>query len=100
MGFPGGYLRLFENTEDGARREVKEETGIEVEIIRILGTLSGKRTGVWVGTIDIVYEGRVIGGELQSSMEGQSGWFSLDEVRDQLAFDYINVIELLGSASI
>ena len=96
MGFPGGYLRLYETVEDAARREVKEETGMDVEIIRILGTLSGNRPGVWVGTADIVFEGRVIGGKLQNSIEGRSGWFTLDEIRDNLAFDYAKIIPRLN----
>ena len=37
-GLPGGLLDLGERLADGARREVLEETGVEIEVKDVVGT--------------------------------------------------------------
>lgn len=39
--FPGGLMELGESTEDTARREVREETGLELGELRLIGVYSG-----------------------------------------------------------
>jgi 8-oxo-dGTP diphosphatase len=92
-GLPGGYLKLHETAEAAAQRETLEETGLQVELLRVLGTLSGKRPRIWVSTVDIVFEGRVLGGELRPSPEGRPCWVNLEEVRSRVAFDYLKILE-------
>ncbi|MGH7493312.1 MAG: NUDIX hydrolase [bacterium] len=94
-GLPGGYLKLDETVEAAAQREVLEETGLQVELVGVLGTLSGKRPGLWVSTVDIFYAGRVTGGELRGSREGRPCWVRLAEVRSQVAFDYLRILDRL-----
>src|SRR3712207_4034746 len=40
-----GYLEAFETAEDAAVREVKEETGLDVVVERVLGTYSCRPIG-------------------------------------------------------
>lgn len=40
-GLPGGLMELGESLEDTARREVKEETGLNIGELRQLGVFSG-----------------------------------------------------------
>ena len=39
--FPGGLMELGESTEDTARREVREETALELGKLRLIGVYSG-----------------------------------------------------------
>lgn len=39
--FPGGLMELGESTEDTARREIREETGLELGKLRLIGVYSG-----------------------------------------------------------
>lgn len=41
-GVPGGFLELGESTEEAGRREVLEETGLEIGNLDLVGVFSGK----------------------------------------------------------
>ncbi|WP_242277032.1 NUDIX hydrolase [Bacillus cereus group sp. BfR-BA-01446] len=41
-GVPGGFVELGESTEEAGRREVFEETGIEIGILQLISVFSGK----------------------------------------------------------
>lgn len=43
---PGGVLELVERFEDGVRREVREETGLDVHVDRLTGVYKNLRVGV------------------------------------------------------
>ena len=42
-GVPGGFIELGESTEEAGRREVLEETGIEIGKLDLIGVFSGKQ---------------------------------------------------------
>ncbi|SEM57662.1 ADP-ribose pyrophosphatase YjhB, NUDIX family [Paenisporosarcina quisquiliarum] len=42
-GIPGGFMELGESTEETGRREVLEETGIEIGKLELVGVFSGKQ---------------------------------------------------------
>ncbi|MED1613252.1 NUDIX hydrolase [Bacillus paranthracis] len=41
-GVPGGFVELDESTEEAGRREVFEETGIEIGTLQLISVFSGK----------------------------------------------------------
>lgn len=92
-GLPGGHINLNETAEHAVQREVYEETGLHLKSARLIGTLSGKRPGTWVRTVDIVYEGQISGGTLRDSHEGRCEWVRLEDVRERVAFDYLKVLD-------
>ena len=84
----GGFLAEGEHPADGARREVREETGVELELGRFLGLWMGDYGGR--ATLNLVWLGRMRAGELVAADDvAELRWFAPDELPspDKLAFD-------------
>jgi 8-oxo-dGTP diphosphatase len=62
---PGGVLELAEGIHDGLRREVREETGLDVELI----TLTGVYKNIPRGIVALVFRCKVTGGHLTTNEE-------------------------------
>lgn len=84
--YPGGRLEIDETVEEGARREVLEECGLEVGEMTLLGVFSGKAlnhvypNGNEVCGVDIVYVSRDYRGQLQA-LDGEAqrmGFYPID----------------------
>ena len=76
--FPGGFMRWKETAEETARREGKEETGLDLHIEQMISYRSTPGTDIeHMSTLTVFFHARVVGGELRSSIEGQPCW--LDE---------------------
>ncbi len=67
---PGGHLDQGESVRAGCLREVKEETGLEVEIKRLVGLYARQRSlGGALGALSFVFTCRPVAGTLQTSAE-------------------------------
>jgi 8-oxo-dGTP diphosphatase len=88
---PGGGVELAESVEEGALREVREETGYDVELGRLLGVdtivIEPERRIVgsdrWQRSVRVVFEATVTGGELVAEVDGstdEARWFPLADV--------------------
>lgn len=84
---PGGGVELHETAEEGAVREVKEETGYDVELGPLLGiqtrTVESAVTGRWLRHVHVAFEARVIGGELTAEVGGttdEARWIPRSDV--------------------
>ena len=74
---PGGVLELDETIEDGLRREVREETGIEVEVESLTGVYKNMELGV----VALVFRCRPLDGEATPTREAIAvDWLSRPEV--------------------
>lgn len=74
---PGGYIDRGEVVEEGAAREVLEETGLKVEICSLLGLYSEAGHPVVVAA----YTAKETGGVLKAGPESQEvGFFRIDDL--------------------
>ena len=86
---PGGALNLGESVIQAARREVYEETGVEVEITGLSGIYSDPRhviaydDGEVRQEFSLCFHAKPVSGELRSSSESsQARWVSPDSLQD------------------
>ncbi len=93
---PAGKVDEGETIEQAAIREVKEESGYDVELVRKIGIYQSNAKG----PPRHAFEGRIVGGELHVT-EGilDAKWLTLEEIevmKDQLRGDW--VLEAIKSA--
>lgn len=70
---PAGFMEWDERVEDAARREVREETGLDVSLERLVGVYSYPEGGV----VLVVYAASITGGTLQKDEESlELGYFA------------------------
>src|SRR5271170_2095343 len=62
---PGGVLELGESIDDGLRREVREETGLDIEPVALSGVYKNMNRGI----IALVFRCKITGGQLTTNNE-------------------------------
>ena len=89
---PGGFLRMDESAEQGALRELQEETGLKTAYIKQFHTFTDPDRDPRERVITIAYYALV---RLQDVVAGDDAaraeWFALDEV-PSLAFDHDRIL--------
>lgn len=86
--YPTGWADIGYSPSEVAVKEVHEETGIECEVVGILGVLDGLRRGfTTVPLYSIVFHCKAVGGELKRhELECLDvGWFGEDALPEPLA---------------
>lgn len=74
-GFPGGMIEPGEGAVDAVKREVREEIGLDVEPVALIGTYTSPAyafaypNGDQVQPVILFFECRVLGGELRPDLE-------------------------------
>ena len=89
-GIPGGFIKADEQPEDGLRRELREEIGLELQTL----TLYKARAFKGVRQIEIIFYGRTHGTATPQSQEiKKAGWFTLDSLPKGLPSDQQRLIK-------
>ncbi|WP_404276762.1 NUDIX hydrolase [Exiguobacterium undae] len=81
--FPGGIIELGETIEGGIIREVREESGIDIEVVRFCGIYQNVKEHVCA----TCWLAKAVGGTPRASSESlEVGFFSLEEVLDMVTW--------------
>jgi ADP-ribose pyrophosphatase YjhB (NUDIX family) len=86
---PGGFMRPGEDGEEAARRELEEETGVEIAVGPVLAILPDTYGGEGVSTLNVFYLARIVRGEpTPASDVAEIAWFGPGELPPpaQIAF--------------
>jgi ADP-ribose pyrophosphatase YjhB (NUDIX family) len=99
-GPPGGAVELGEVVETAARREVREETGLDLGEMSLFGVFSGPElfyvypNGDEVYNVTIVYLARFSGGEIRLNSEHTGWrWFAPEDIPENISPPIKPVIE-------
>lgn len=91
--FPGGFLNIDENAEQGALRELEEETGLKLRNIIEFGTFSDVDRDPRERVISIAFYALINKVDVKGGDDAaKAQWFALDEV-PRLAFDHDKMLK-------
>lgn len=89
---PGGFVDYGESAAAAARRELREETGLEARTLDLLGVYSDPGRDPRFHTVSTVYVADVAGEPCAGDDAADVRWFPLDELPAEIAFDHRRII--------
>lgn len=97
--FPGGHVEPGEALVPSVIREIKEETGLDIENVKLCGVKEWFEDGV--RSMVFFYKTNCFAGNLQSSEEGEVFWVPIERISEyKLASDFMRNLELFLSEDI
>jgi ADP-ribose pyrophosphatase YjhB (NUDIX family) len=90
---PGGFVDYGESLEQAAIREAKEETGLDVQLVRQFHSYSDPSRDSRRHTISTVFIARAEGEARAATDADDLGFFTRDNLPEDLAFDHAQILE-------
>ena len=96
-GLPGGIMEMDETYQEGAIREVKEETGLDIKLDYLVGIYHNKSlkwpSGDKAHVICAVFKAHILSGDIQKDHESlELKFFSKDNLPEIAAIDHKNAL--------
>lgn len=92
FALPGGSVEIGETVEDATIRESKEETDLDIDIVKLLGVYSDPKRDPRSHTVSVCFIARGKGNLRAGSDAVDIELFDLDQL-PELAFDHNKIIE-------
>ena len=90
---PGGFVDYGESLERAALREAKEETSLDIELVRQLHTYSDPSRDARFHTISTVFIARAKGSPRAGDDAAGVGVFTRDNLPSPICFDHMAILE-------
>ena len=90
---PGGFVDYGESLETAAVREAKEETGLDVRLLRQFHTYSDPKRDPRHHTITTVFIAKAEGNAIAGDNAKEIGIFTKDTLPEPIAFDHKDILK-------
>jgi 8-oxo-dGTP diphosphatase len=89
---PGGFVEAGESAAAAARRELQEETGLDVDLSELFHVYADPARDPRGPTLSVVFIGRASGTPVGADDAAEARAFSLDALPAPLAFDHALIL--------
>ncbi|WP_210400452.1 NUDIX hydrolase [Methanopyrus sp. SNP6] len=98
LALPGGFVECGETVEEAVAREVREETGLKVRPVELVGVYSDPERDPRGHVVSVCFKCEVVGGELRAGSDAADVKVvdPSDLTPDDLAFDHYDMLRDAG----